>query len=116
MGAQMKIKESLHRKLDGTRARLAMEKAVKQTMYDLMKEAMKEAPVDTGNLRRSHSVDVRLDSNIIEGLLKNSANYWPYVQFGTSKNPNANDFVTRAFNKVEPQKSVAKYFHENYKE
>lgn len=115
MGAQMKIKESLHRKLDGTRARLAMEKAVKQTMYDLMKEAMKEAPEDTGNLRRSHSVDMRLDSNMVEGLLKNSANYWPYVQFGTSK-MKPNDFVTRAFNKVEPQKSVAKYFHENYKE
>ena len=65
--------------------KFALERAVKQTMYDLMKETMKLAPEDTGNLRRSHSVDMRLSSSIIEGLLKNSANYWVYQNFGTSK-------------------------------
>lgn len=123
MGVEMKVKESVHKKLDNARMRNAMAKAVKQTMYDLMKAAIKEAPGPgrsrtpnpTGNLRRSHSVEVRLDSNMIEGLLKNSANYWRYVQFGTSK-MDADDFVTRAFNKVEPSKKTAEYFHNLYKE
>ena len=113
----MKINPSLNKKLDGLRMRQAMEKAVRQTMLDLQKEAMKQSPVDTGNLRRSHSHEVRLDSNMVEGLLKNSTNYWMYVNFGTSrmkKNP-GQGYITRAFQKVEPNKRAAKYFHEYYK-
>lgn len=114
MGARMEIRDSLYKKLDQARLRNAAEKAVKQTMYVLMKESMKEAPVDTGNLRRSHSIDVRVATEMVEGLLKNSANYWQFVQFGTSK-MEANDFVTRAFNKVAPEKKTAEYFKKYYK-
>lgn len=114
MPAKMTINESLHKKLEEARMRLAMQKALRQTMYDLQKEAMREAPVDTGNLRRSHSIDVRLGSDMIEGLLKNSTNYWQYVNFGTSRQA-ANDFVGRAMDKVQPAKKMDKYFHEYYK-
>lgn len=114
MGMKMEIRDSLHKKLDGMRVRNAAEKAVTQTMYDLMKESMKESPVDTGNLRRSHSTDVRVGKDMVEGFLNNSTNYWQYVQFGTSRHHEANDFVTRAFSKVAPEKKTAEYFKKYY--
>lgn len=118
----MQIGESLHRKLDETRMRTALEKAVQQTMYDLMKASIKEAPGPgrsktpnpTGNLRRSHSVDVRVSGSMVEGLLKNSANYWQYVAFGTSR-MDADDFITRALSTVAPSGKVSEYFHKYYK-
>jgi HK97 gp10 family phage protein len=115
MPAKMTINDSLHKKLSEVRMRNALQKSVKQTMYDLMKASMIEAPVDTGNLRRSHSIEVRLGSNTVEGLLKNSANYWQYVQFGTSR-MNANDFVTRALSEVAPAEKCSEYFKQRYKE
>lgn len=114
MGAKMTINESFYRKVNAVRLRSALEKSVRQTMYDLMRESMKEAPVDTGNLRRSHSIDVRLGSDMIEGLLKNSANYWMYVNFGTSRQ-DADDFVGRAVSKVNPGSRVSEYFDQYYK-
>ena len=129
MPIRVTVNESLHKKLNQDKMRNALEKSIKQTMYDLMKASMKEAPPHTdyrkdkskprkttGNLVRSHSIDVRVDTDNIEGLLKNSAtDYWSYVQFGTSR-MNANDFVTRAFSKVAPSKKVAEYFSKYYKE
>lgn len=127
MPAKMTINDSFYKKVSEVKMRMAMEKSVRQTMYDLMKASMKEAPPHTdyrkdkskprkttGNLVRSHSIDVRLGSNTVEGLLKNSANYWQYVQFGTSR-MNANDFVTRAFSQVAPARKVSEYFHQYYK-
>ena len=111
MGVKMIVHDSLHQKLSDTRIRNALHKALKQTMYDLLKEAMKETPVDTGNLRRSHSVDMRLGSDAIEGLLRNSAEYWTYVNFGTSRQDPAN-FIGKAFDKVQPAKKVKEYFNE----
>ena len=115
MPVKMTINDSFYKKISEVKMRLAMEKSVRQTMYDLMKASMREAPVDTGNLRRSHSIDVRLGGNLVEGLLKNSAEYWQYVQFGTSRHPEANDFVTRAFSQVAPARKVSEYFHQYYK-
>jgi len=122
MPAKMTINDSFYQKVSEVKMRLAMEKAVKQTMYDLMKASMKEAPGPgrsrtpnpTGNLRRSHSIDVRLGSNMVEGLLKNSAEYWQYVNFGTSR-MDADDFLTRAVSSVVPEHKVAEYFHQYYK-
>lgn len=114
MPVKMTINDSFYKKVSEVKMRLAMEKAVKQTMYDLQTASMREAPVDTGNLRRSHSIDVRLGSNTVEGLLKNSANYWQYVNFGTSR-MEANDFMNRAIGSVAPSNKVASYFHQYYK-
>lgn len=122
MGARMTINDSLHQKLDERRARIAMERAVRQGMMELQKNAMKEAPGPgrsrtpnpTGNLRRSHSTEIRVASDMVEGLLKNSANYWQYVQFGTSK-MDADDFVTRAVEATQVESKIAKYFHTFYK-
>ena len=114
MPVKMTINDSFYKKVSEVKMRLAMEKAVKQTMYDLQTASMREAPVDTGNLRRSHSIDVRLGSNTVEGLLKNSANYWQYVNFGTSR-MDANAFLTRALSTIAPERKVATYFDKYYK-
>ena len=114
MPVKMTINDSFYQKVSEVKMRLAMEKSVRQTMYDLMKASIMEAPSDTGNLRRSHSIDVRLGSNIVEGLLLNSAPYWKYVNFGTSK-MEANDFMNRAFASVAPANKVTMYFHQYYK-
>ena len=122
MAVQVTISDSLHRKLDGVRMRDAMAKALQQAMYDLRRESIKEAPGPgrsrtpdpTGNLRRSHSVDVNMGSDVLEGLLKNSANYWQFVNFGTSR-MDADDFVTRAMEIANPGAKVAEYFSEYYK-
>ena len=128
MGAKMTISASLERKLSEIRLRTALEKSVKQTMNDLMTECIKEAPPNTdyrkdkskprlatGNLARSHSVNFRISGSRMEGLLKNSASYWPYVQFGTSR-MNANAFLTRALETVSPGEKCAEYFKKYYKE
>lgn len=113
MGAKMTIKDSFYKKVDAVKIENALKKAVTQTVIDLQTASIKEAPVDTGNLRRSHSYEVRVGSGMIEALLKNSANYWQYVAFGTSKMA-ANDFVTRAFESVAPAAKTAEYFHQYY--
>ena len=51
---------------------------------------------------------------MVEGLLKNSAEYWQYVNFGTSR-MDANDFMNRAIGSVAPENKVASYFHQYYK-
>ena len=114
MPVEVKVSDGLHEKLDGLKIRTAMAKAMKQAMYDVMKESMTEAPVDTGNLRRSHSVDLNMNADLLEGLLKNSANYWQFVNFGTSK-MDANDFVNRALSNANPGEKMAEYFSEYYK-
>lgn len=110
--AKMTIMPSVHKKLQDARVVRAAQTAVKQTMYDLQKECMKEAPVDTGNLRRSHSVQINAGRNQVQGILSNNANYWVYVNFGTSKR-SADAFLDRAFAKVEPNKKVMEHFKSN---
>lgn len=114
MGARMTIHDSVKKKLDERRARNAIEKALRQTMLDLQKAAMRNTPVDTGNLRRSHSTEVRFGGNAIEGLLRNSTNYWQYVNFGTSKMA-ARPFVTQAMESVNPSARMKQYFDQYFK-
>lgn len=113
MGAKMTITGNLKKKLDQARMKLAMEKAVTKTMNDLRDNCVIEAPIKTGNLRRSHSVDVLIGGEIIEGVIKNSANYWQYVNFGTSRQ-DANNFVGRAIQNVKPDTKIKEYFHQLY--
>jgi HK97 gp10 family phage protein len=124
----MTISQKLEEKLSETRLRKALLQSMRQTMTDLMTESIKEAPPNTdyrkdkskprkatGNLARSHSIDVLVGRDMLEGVLKNSANYWTYVQYGTSR-MNANDFVTRALSKVAPAEKCSEYFKQKYKE
>ena len=51
---------------------------------------------------------------MIEGLIRNSANYWVYVNFGTSK-MDARNFVEAAMTKVQPVQKVQENFKKYYK-
>ena len=122
MGAKMTIHDSVKKKLDDRRAKNALRQALVETMYDLQRAAVRETPGPgrsrtpnpTGNLRRSHSVEVRESSSASEGLLKNSANYWQYVNFGTSR-MDADDFVTRTLESVNPPKKIEERFKKLFK-
>ena len=56
-----------------------MQKAVKH----LEGEAVKEAPIDEGQLRASMFSDVEFDDKAITGYVANSVHYAPYVHNGT---------------------------------
>ena len=122
MVVKMKINESLHKKLEQARMIKAMYDAMEDTMQTLQDKAVIEAPGPgrsktgkaTGNLRRSHSHETKAGNTHIAGLLKNSANYWRYVNFGTSKQE-ADAWLDRAVNKVKPSKKVAENFKKYYK-
>ena len=86
--------------------------AVDHTLHDAENTMRREAPIDTGNLRRSISKHKpNKCQGQIHSSLKNPA-YWVYVQYGTSK-MSANPFVTRTAKKVGP--NLSKYVHEELK-
>lgn len=106
---------SLKEKLNTGKVGHAMDKAVRKTMKEVSETSAKLAPKKTGNLRRSHSYETRYSGTIITGMVKNSANYWVYVNFGTSRIKNPSHFLERAVNKVNVMESIKKNFKANYK-
>lgn len=115
MPAHMNINDSFRKKTDEARMRLALSKAMTDTCIELRDRlAMPPTPKITGNLRRSHSYEVRRSGDMIEGLIKNSANYWVYVNFGTSKR-NGTNFVGQVMMKVKPAQKIKENFNKYYK-
>lgn len=106
------ISPSLHRKLDTKKITEATYNALKDTMQELKDTSMNEVPVDTGNLKRSHEITINKTDTEMIGLLKNSAHYWIYVNYGTSK-MKANPFLDRTLSNVNiPEKfrvNIASY-------
>lgn len=112
MGVKVEIRDSLHKKIDGVKKREALRKAMQQTMLELQEATRSKAPKGpTGNLKRSFSHEIRLGSNTVEGILKNEAPYWMYVNFGTSK-MSARNFLADGLHKVPPAKTLAERFNE----
>ena len=114
-GVDIKFNESYYKKLGLNKQNgyeEALDIAVYHTLHDAENTMRREAPIDTGNLRRSIS---RHKPNKCQGEirsnLKNPA-YWIYVQYGTSK-MSANPFVTRTAKRVGP--NLSKYVHEELK-
>ena len=87
-----------------------MEDIVEQTALRVDKEAKKNCPVDTGNLRASISIDL----NGMEAEVGTNVEYAPFIEYGTSKSK-AQPFLTPAKQTVEGQldkiikKEVEKY-------
>jgi HK97 gp10 family phage protein len=54
---------------------------VKQNTAELTQGAQRKAPVDTGNLRRSITMD--LSDGGLTGKVKPTADYAPYLEYGT---------------------------------
>ena len=115
MTVEVKVSNKLKEKLNDAKIRIAVDKAVTQTARELRDRlSMNPTPKITGNLRRSNSYEVRRDKNYIEALIKNSANYWIYVNYGTSKR-GAVHFVEQAVERIQPPKRIKEIFNENYK-
>jgi len=73
---------------------------VKQNTAELTQGAQRKAPVDTGNLRRSITMD--LSDGGLTGKVKPTADYAPYLEYGT-RFQSAQPFMRPAFNKQKVQ-------------
>lgn len=73
---------------------------VKQNTAELTQGAQRKAPVDTGNLRRSITMD--LSEGGLTGKVKPTADYAPYLEYGT-RFQSAQPFMRPAFNKQKAQ-------------
>lgn len=78
----------------------ALDIAVDHTIHDAENICRREAPIDTGNLRRS--IHKRKRGKCQGELTARGAPYWVYLQYGTSK-MNANPFVTRTARRIKPR-------------
>ena len=114
MPVDVQVSAELYDKLDTKKLIEAARKAVKETTIDLEGECKDYAPVDTGNLRRSHSYDVDAGESVTRARVKNSANYWPYVEFGTSRQP-PYGYIQRAVEVTDPNERILSKFGKYYK-
>lgn len=116
MSVDVKINPSLKRKLDGQRVKMALLSAMTETCIELNDRFSMNPPVPkkTGNLHRSNSYEVRNSGDIIEGLIRNSAKYWVYLNFGTSRIKPMH-YVEHIVQTVQPSKKIAEKFHQKYK-
>jgi HK97 gp10 family phage protein len=73
---------------------------VKQNTAELTQGAQRKAPVDTGNLRRSITMD--LSDGGLTGKVKPTADYAPYLEYGT-RFQSAQPVMRPAFNKQKAQ-------------
>lgn len=114
MPVKMVINDSFRKKVDGARLRMTLKQATTETMIELKDTlSVEPTPKKTGNLRRSNTYEVRLSSSTIEGLVRNHAPYWVYVNFGTSRIDPRN-FVSQAVSKVRPAMKIKENFEKIY--
>ncbi len=73
---------------------------VKQNTAELTQGAQRKAPVDTGYLRRSITMDA--GNSGLTGKVKPTADYAPYLEYGT-RFQSAQPFMRPAFNKQKAQ-------------
>lgn len=109
----IKFNESYYKKLGLTKKAGfddALDKAVNHAIHDAENICRREAPIDTGNLRRSIHKHKR--GKCQGELTARGAPYWVYLQWGTSK-MSANPFVTRTAGQVKPK--VSQYVLEELK-
>lgn len=110
---ECKLSNSIQEKFKTGKVGFAMEKAIRKTMKDVSETSAKLAPYKTGNLRRSHSYDTTTSGRMITGMVKNTAQYWVYVNFGTSK-MDPRHFLEDAVNKVQIIPTIKSEFKKNY--
>ena len=98
---EVKFTDSFNKKLglSGKSFEEILDQAIDHTIQDAENTCRREAPIDTGNLRRSIHKN---KPQTCVGELRSRANYWVYLQWGTSK-MKANPFVTRTAKSVAPK-------------
>jgi len=105
MPVEITINESFTKKTDPEAYSKAMVDTVSDVTQKTMEECQAECPVRTGNLRDSHSVE----SDGMESTIRNSAEYWIYVVYGTSRMA-ANNYPQRAWNNIISQDVIGEIF------
>lgn len=111
MEIELKFDDSFYKKLgmSGEDYSDVVDGVIDHLIHDAENTMRREAPIDTGNLRRSISKHKPAKCvGEIRSSLKNPA-YWIFLQYGTSKMP-ANPFVTRTAKAVVP--NIKKYVEE----
>lgn len=78
----------------------ALDIAIDHAIHDAENIARREAPIDTGNLRRS--IHKNKPGKCQGELSVRGAPYWVYVQYGTVKMDD-NPFVTRTARRIKPK-------------
>ena len=105
MGVEITINDSYTRKVDTSIYQKAMSETVEETATRAMEECQFECPVRTGNLRDSHEVEI----NDMSASITNSAEYWVYVVYGTSRQA-PNNYPMRALNTISSQQIISTIF------
>ena len=111
MPVEITRNDTFTRKTDTSAYLKAMEDTVSEVSEKTMSECQSECPVRTGNLRDSHSVE----SDGMEATIRNSAEYWMYVVYGTSR-MSANNYPQRAWNTIISQDMIGEIFKNKLKE
>lgn len=57
--------------------------AMKSSTLEVLRDAVKNAPVDTGRLRASILPDIQVDQNEVRGVVGSDVEYAPAVEFGS---------------------------------
>lgn len=107
------INDSLNQKLDPKKVESAINRSLLEVMTELYNKAVDTSPYRTGKLQESHSVSMKTGMSA-EGLLKNSAHYWSFVEFGTYK-MSARHWVLRAMESTRPIPAFKNAFKKFYK-
>ncbi|WP_405286363.1 HK97 gp10 family phage protein [Methanobrevibacter sp.] len=105
MPVEITINDSFTNKTNPEAYSNAIRDTVSEVSEKTMEECQAECPVRTGNLRDSHSVE----SDGMEATIRNSAEYWIYVVYGTSR-MSANNYPQRAWNTIISQDVIGEIF------
>ena len=89
----------------------AMKATVGDTADATMSECQSECPVRTGNLRDSHFVE----KDEFTATIHNSAEYWIYVVYGTSRMA-SNNYPMRAWNTIRSENVIGTIYMNRLKE
>ena len=111
MPVEITINDSFNKKTDPEAYLEAIRGTVSEVSEKTMLECQSECPVRTGNLRDSHSVE----ADDMEATIRNSAEYWMYVVYGTSRMA-ANNYPQRAWNTIISQDVIGEVFKSKLKE
>lgn len=77
--------DKLMKRLDPQHTEADVKKVVKANGADLQEAAMRDAPVDTGSLKRSIQLEIR--DGGMSAHVKPTQHYAPYLEYGTRFSP-----------------------------
>lgn len=114
MPVDVTVSEALYKKLDDKQLTSALKKAVTETTIELNNECIDNSPVKTGYLKRGHSYEVSGGAAVTRAQVKNRANYWHFVEYGT-RYMAPRGYIQQAVNSTKPGEKITTRFQQYYK-